>query len=801
MTRAGHWHHGILLRSAAVLAATLLIASLASLAITVAATGAREHRAAETRLNQLLDTVENTVSVACFVNNAELADEVARGLVKNGDVLAAEILAEGRTLARRARAEAGAGGSGAAQERLVRSPFAPHPVIGQIRLSPNTQAIDAEIRSEAMFASLLLGGLLGMLAVAVIGVMLLFVVRPIKAMSDRLHTMNAEAGERVVPPRWHADTEIGRLAGDVNLLADRLVDAIDEERAVRREHEIAKKQYQSIFENAETGIFIVDRDAHLTSWNPAFARILAFKAQPQCAPRILDMPWENAAQLAELILECLNHNAAASADLAYRRDEGGPRWLNIVLSPVGDSLMQGVLHDVTDLKEAEASAKQLAVTDPLTGLANRSGLESRLRALMQSQTVGATPGFALILVDLDHFKHVNDGLGLSAGDDILKATGRRLCECVKGKDTVARLSADVFAVVLDHVAQGDAADKVAGRIMQSMRQNHSTGGTPVRVHASLGITLYPHDGAADPPSLLRNAELAVDRAKSQGGNALVFFDTALARAAEQRRHMENDLRQAIETGSFVLYYQPIVELEGQRPVGAEALIRWRHPEHGLVAPDRFIAIAEETGLIDDIGMWVLDGVCRQIAAWRGRGLTHYISLNVSGRQIPNGLPPSAVAEALRAHGIDPGDLALEITEGILMADVDKALDWLRAMHDLGVRIYLDDFGTGYSSLSYLKRFPVDTLKVDKSFVRDMSEDGSDRALVAAIVAMARSLNMDVVAEGVENSHQAALLRDMGCARAQGYLYSRPVPAEEFEAVLARLANPVAAMAPGETTPT
>lgn len=789
MARPATWHHGILLRSAAVLAATLLFASLVTLAITVAVTGAREHRAAETRLNQLLDTVESTVSIACFVNNSELADEVARGLIKNSDVLAVEILAEGRALARRSRAEATEGTevAGKTLERIVRSPFAPHQDMGRIRLRPNNPAIEAEIRQEALFAGLLVGGLLSMVAVTVIGVMLLFVVRPIKAMSDRLHAMNAEAGERVAPPRWHKDTEIGRLAGDVNQLADRLVSALDEERALRHAHEIAKKQYQSIFENAETGIFIVDRDARLASWNRAFARLLGLPETPEGTPRILDMAWENTAQLAELILECLNHNAPASADLRYRREADAQRWLNIVLSPVSDGLMQGVVHDVTELKEAEASAKQLAVTDPLTGLANRTGLEARLSGLMQAHALGASPGFALILVDLDHFKHVNDGLGLATGDAILKDTGRRLCECVKGKDTVARLGADLFAVVLDRVAQGEAADKVAGRIIHSLRQNHMVGGTPVRVHASLGITLYPHDGTADPPSLLRNAELAMDRAKSQGGNGLVFFDSALARAAEQRRHMENDLRQAIETGSFVLFYQPIVELDGQRPLGAEALIRWRHPEHGLVAPDRFIAIAEETGLIDDIGLWVLDNVCRQIAAWGQAGMSRYVSLNVSGRQIPNGLPPAAVAEALRTHGVDPAQLALEITEGILMADIDKALEWLGAMHNLGVRIYLDDFGTGYSSLSYLKRFPVDTLKVDKSFVRDMSDDGSDRALVAAIVAMARSLDMDVVAEGVENSHQAALLRDMGCARAQGYLYSRPVPPEEFEAVMARIA--------------
>ncbi len=443
--------------------------------------------------------------------------------------------------------------------------------------------------------------------------------------------------------------------------------------------------------------------------------------------------------------------------------------------------MQGVVHDVTDLKEAETLAKRLAVTDTLTGLANRLGLEQHMSDLVKT----GAQGFTLILADLDNFKQVNDGLGLPIGDAILKIATARLSSCVKNQDTVARISADLFGILLPNVTLGANADNIAVRIMDELRQTYFIDGSPIKMQASLGITLFPNDGD-DPPSLLRNAELALDRAKAGGGNAVVFFDPTLAQAAEQRRHMENDLRLAIQNHQFVLYYQPIVDLPADRLAGAEALIRWRHPERGMIAPDAFIPIAEATGLIDEIGLWVLETACQQLADWQQRGLRHYISLNVSGRQIPRGLPPEHLAEVMRRHGVDPAGLALEITEGILMADVEKAQAWLNAVRNMGCRIYLDDFGTGYSSLSYLKRFPVDTLKVDKSFVGDMSDDSSDRTLVAAVVAMARSLAMDVVAEGVENAAQLRLLRQMGCRYAQGYYFSRPLPIGDFDTLAERI---------------
>jgi len=261
----------------------------------------------------------------------------------------------------------------------------------------------------------------------------------------------------------------------------------------------------------------------------------------------------------------------------------------------------------------------------------------------------------------------------------------------------------------------------------------------------------------------------------------------MAAAAENRRRLENELRLAAERQELRLFYQPIVDIQQNRLAGAEALIRWVHPQQGMVPPDDFIPVAEETGLIQEIGLWVLETACDQLQQWRGEGREElYLSINVSGSQIPHGLPPAAVVEALSRRSLPPSALVLEITEGVLMSDMKQALEWLQALRQVGIRIYLDDFGTGYSSLSYLKRFPVTTVKVDKSFVRDMGEDSSDRALVEAIVAMTRSLGLEVVAEGVENEAQLALLRGMGTRYGQGYHFSRPVPASDFPAVAERL---------------
>jgi len=785
---------GLLLRSALVVIVASVLAGLVAVSYTAYVTNQRAHEASRTRMNELLDTIESTLKVACFAKDETLASDLAEGLLSNSDVLAVTISTEHSVLAHKKRVQS-VNAANAEPDMLMRrtifSPFDGLKSVGNIVLAPNPKVIDARIAEEVRFAAIQLSWQLAMVVFAVVAIMLVFIVRPIKAMSDRLHFLDPTTGERLPIPNSHAHTEIGQLARDINSLAEYLVSTLSEERKLRIQREVDEKKYHAIFDNADSGIFIVDKNAVLTSWNPAFSRLFEI-ATPSgdAAYSWLHMgllPWDMPGRMTQLILGALQQNVSVSDDLLISLRDDKRRWLNIVLSPIGGDLLQGVVHDITLLKEAEASAMRMVVTDNLTGLANRSGLEAHLHDHVREFAYTQTGGFALLILNLDGFKRINEGMGLPAGDEILKTTTTRLSSCVKGGDTVARLSADTFGIILNNVTHGEAAEKISRRIMESIRQTYFVDGSPINLHASIGITLFPLDGM-DVPALLRQAELAMDSAKAEGGDVWVFFDPVLADAAEQRRHLETDLRAALRNNEFVLFYQPIVDLRANRLSGAEALLRWRHPKRGLVMPDSFIPIAEKTGLIVDIGVIVLEAACLQLLEWEREGLDYTLSLNVSGRQIPDGLSPERLLEVVTLHGVSPAKLALEITEGVMLRDIEKSLQWLNAVHGMGFRVYLDDFGTGYSSLSYLKLFPVDTLKVDKSFVRDMQDDGNEHTLVGAIIAMGKSLGLDIVAEGVESISHLRGLRGMGCHYAQGYYFSRPIPAENFNAVAARVAE-------------
>jgi diguanylate cyclase (GGDEF)-like protein/PAS domain S-box-containing protein len=774
-----HWRQGILIRSAGILLASFLITGAVAVVATLMVTRERAHTAANEHLKQLVATVESTVQVACFANDAKLAEEVAVGLLKNGEVRSVIIETDDVGGARTRLAQAGnmTTPSGFLLSRAIHSPFVPASVIGHVEIAGNDAEIESAIDREVHFAVLQIAGLLGFAALSVGVVMLLYIIRPIKAMSDGLHHMDPMLGEQLARPAHHAETELGRLVDDINALAANLVSAVEEERTLRDE-------YHAIFENAETGIFIAEANGTLTSWNPAFGRLMGITPDTaEGVTHLRQLPWANVTRLADLTRRCRTQGMKLSDDLALNPPGAETRWVNVVLTPIGGNLIQGVVHDVTGHKQAEDDARQMAVTDPLTGVRNRMGMEDGLATLIRE----AASGFALFMLDLDNFRRVNEGYGLPTGDAVLKGITARLRQDIKAGDCIARLGANRFIIAMPGIANAHDLEKIAARLLDVVRPPFHIGDIIVQVNASLGMARYPEDSISI-PELLRDAELALVRAKSSGGDMHVMYETGLSQAAELRRQRENELREAVHRGEFQLYYQPIIDLRENRMSGVEALIRWLHPTQNVVPPDLFIPLAEEIGLINEIGLWALDSACGQIAEWRARGIGHYISLNVSGMQIPDGLEPRQIAAAVRHHGIPADALALEITEGILMSDLDKARAWLDAVRQIGCRVYLDDFGTGYSSLSYLKRFPVHTLKVDKSFVRDMHHDGSDHALVAAIVAMARSLSLDVVAEGVENMEQLAMLRAMGCHYAQGYHFSRPCPIEAIAGVEARITH-------------
>ncbi|MBK5915115.1 putative bifunctional diguanylate cyclase/phosphodiesterase [Rhodocyclus purpureus] len=783
----------ILYLSARAIVYSAVVVGLLFIGLTAWLSGERAQERTTQRLGELLATVESTVSIACFTEDPTLAMEVARGLMKNSEALAVVIRTDAGELARVQRDGASAADlAQAAKARLLRpivSPFDSVQQVGEIMLDPDHKAVQRVVFEEVRFTGLLLWCLLVVLVVVIAAVMRRRIVEPVQGLSEQLHQMDAAAGERLAVGKVAPGIELERLVGDVNALADRLVTSLDDERKLRIQRELDEKKYRAIFDNAETGIFIAAADGAIESCNRALGRQLGLPAgsAPEAPGIHLDtLAWQEPERLHALVADCLGGNRTCADDFEYRYGDGSRRWLNVLISPIGEGRVEGLVSDVTERRLAEEAARRQAFTDPLTGNLNRHALERRL-----ASTIGQEhAAFAFLLIDIDGFKRVNDAFGLPFGDRILRAASARIQACLGPADILARIGSDTFAVILPG-ADGSAAAAAGECLVSAMQRTYDLpSALPIKLGASIGITLFPRD-AADIPGLLRNTELALDDARGNGGARFSFFDPAMVEATERRRELETDMQLALARNEFRLYLQPIIDAQTGRLGGAEALIRWQHREKGLISPDVFIPLAEETGLITEIGGWCLEEACAQLARWQREGRDFYLSFNVSGRQIPDGLTPARLIETVRRHGVRPERLSIEITEGVLLADVVPAQTWLDELRDNGFRIFLDDFGTGYSSLSYLKRFAVDKVKIDRAFIRDMAKDEGDRALVGAIIAMARSLRLQVVAEGVEDAEQFAQLRQMGCHYVQGFLFSPAVSADEFDAVAELIAERLA----------
>ncbi len=437
-----------------------------------------------------------------------------------------------------------------------------------------------------------------------------------------------------------------------------------------------------------------------------------------------------------------------------------------------------VFHDVSTARVLTLKLAYMAQHDTLTDLPNRNLLNDRL-----SQAIGAAQrhhgALALLYLDLDRFKLINDSFGHLVGDRLLQSVAERLRECVRTTDTVSRLGGDEFVILLSEVAHEQDAAHCAEKLLQAFRKVYLLDDHELHVTASIGIVVYPGDGTAV-ETLMKNADSAMYEAKKHGRNDFQFYRAELNSTAGEQQALENALRHAVPRQELELYYQPIVNLSTGAIDGVEALVRWRHPTLGLVLPDQFISIAEESGLIVPIGQWVLREACRQAKAWHDAGLPRLrLAVNISAVELRSKDYVAGVAGILAQTGYDPRCLELELTETFLMQDSKSTAVVLGAIKELGVQLALDDFGTGYSSLSYVRRFPIDTLKVDRSFVRDLTMDGSDACVVSAVINMGKSLQMRVVAEGVEALDQLVFLKENGCSEAQGYYFSRPMRAPDF----------------------
>jgi diguanylate cyclase (GGDEF)-like protein/PAS domain S-box-containing protein len=558
----------------------------------------------------------------------------------------------------------------------------------------------------------------------------------------------------------------------------------------KRSHEMVAAllaEKEALLENALVGIIMV-RERRIVSCNRRFESIFGYPAGSMVgrSTRVMYEADETFSAFGEEAYRSLSTGQPFTGTVMMCRGNGQVFWCELTGNALDSADPQAgsiwILTDVTERKVAEERAKFLSYHDALTGLPNPLLLQDRLQQAIAFSNRAGTK-VALMVADLDRFKAINDFLGHTGGDRLLVDVAARLKDGMRSTDTVSRQGGDEFLLLLTNFAEPDAIVTFLGELLSRFHEPFWLDEREISISLSVGVAVYPEDGA-DFGTLQRNADMAMYRAKDAGRNTYRFFNEEMNTGVVEQITMYSGLRRALESGQFVLHYQPQIDIPSGRLVGAEALIRWMHPDLGLVSPGRFIPVAEETGLIVDIGDWVLREACREAARWRADGLANpLVAVNLSALQFKRGDIEQSVARALMESGLEPTMLELELTESILISDTENVLATVKRLKQMGVRLSIDDFGTGYSSLSYLKRFEVDKLKIDQSFIRDLASDPEDAAIVRAIIQMARSLGLRTIAEGVESQPVLDLLRTFRCDEAQGYWHARPMPAEDFAAYL------------------
>jgi diguanylate cyclase (GGDEF)-like protein/PAS domain S-box-containing protein len=608
-----------------------------------------------------------------------------------------------------------------------------------------------------------------------------------RALSGESFTASADVRGVLFEVQFEAQAdEKGRPAGVIGVATD-----VTEQRRAEEAWRASEVRYRNLFDRNLAGVYRTTLEGKILDCNESFARIFGYASRAEALERpawdFFLSPEERRAQIERL----RESRYLSNEELCLRRKDGSLVWVlengSLVAAEDGTlSILEGTVIDISERKRAEEQVRHLAFHDALTGLPNRLLFTDRLSlAVANARRSGSR--LAVMFLDLDRFKIINDSLGHSIGDDLLRRVGERLEACVRQGDTVARLGGDEFTVLVPGLLYDDDAARVGRKILEAVSQPFTIDGRELFLTTSIGVSLYPADGE-DAETLVRNADTAMYRAKEQGRDNYQLYAPAMNARAVERLSLESRLRPALTNGELRLHYQPVVDLRNGRIAGAEALLRWAHPDLGLVPPARFIPIAEMSGLIVPIGAWVLREACARAREWQREWPGMTVSVNLSSRQFQQSDIVAEVRRALKETGLDPGSLDLEITESSAMLNAEQSIATLSDLKELGVGISMDDFGTGYSSLAYLKRFPIDKIKVDQSFIRDIPSDSDDAAIVTAIIAMARSLQLVVVAEGVETEDQIAFLKDHGCDRMQGFVMSRAVPPDEFARLVADFAT-------------
>ena len=651
--------------------------------------------------------------------------------------------------------------------------------VGQLEIYFTDENVRLEVRRRLILDLFLFSALLLAVVISVIVAVKTSLGTPLNRLLDSIREGGPDSRKRVV--NWSSSDELGILVQEYNEMLRRQSEA--EAETVRK-----SALLEATLQNMGQGICVFDKDLKLSAHNNRYLELLDLAPSSVFPGNSLEAIVRHNLSRGEygevesegFLQDRLAIARAASSGATHRFERERP---NGTVIEVGSNPMPGggfvaTYTDITERREFEGRMRHLALHDVLTGLPNRTLFHDRLE---QALAVAGRheDGVAVLFIDLDRFKDVNDTLGHDFGDKLLTEMAVRLRDATRDTDTAARLGGDEFGVIQTGLEEADQAAVLAQRVIDALAKPIQLAGRTLFVTASVGVTLFPEDGK-EPEALLKNADLAMYAAKSEGRNRYRYFLPRMNEQVRERRKLEEELFQAIERKELVLHYQPIVELQEQSTVGVEALVRWEHPERGILPPSEFLRVAEEAGLIDRLSEWVLREACRQTKDWHEAGFGDLIlSVNVSPQYFGHSGMLRTVCEALERNHLDPRFVQIEITESAIMVDPEAAVGTLQSLRQRGFDIAVDDFGTGYSSLGYLRRFPVDTLKIDRAFISDLPGDQEAAVLVKTIINLGLSLGLKVVAEGVETAEQGEFLQQEHCHQAQGYYYARPLPAEDF----------------------
>lgn len=776
---------------------TVLVALLLGLifsAIQIAMDISQSRSSMDDKVQQVIQLVEESAVQAAYNIDQDLAERVVKGLINHAYIHFAQIRLDDNSVLASSDSQTSTSGMMSKimdEERRsysvpLNTVFEEAPV-GTLIVESDPAALNADIFDRAIV--ILSTGFLRnvLLAVCLFYVFHALISRPLTLFSDRLNLLKNSSNSKTIPAiKGHSDDELGFLVNSFNELWQSRNQA---EEALRGSEQFNRDVMNSISDM----LIICEEDFRIYNANHKTLHTLGFDKKDLLDTSFAQLFKERQlpTQLAQLKPEDqLSQEVILESQLTRQDGQHLPveiRARSIELS--GSTYILALCTDISQRKQQEAQIHHLAYFDSLTDLPNRSLFLDRLNQV-QSKSLRHNTLSALLFLDLDRFKNINDSLGHDVGDELLIIVAKRLKEMMRDEDTVARLGGDEFVIILNELAiDSEAAalnaQRITTRILEIMAKPFYIGQHTLHISASVGIRLFPDDDDNDIKNIVKQADTALYRAKSNGKNTFHFYRPSMQLLADQHLAMERALHTALESNELYLHYQPQVD-HNFTIVGTEALIRWQHPEQGFVPPDQFIGIAEETGLIIPIGRWVLEQACHQLAIWQNEGLcpdNFRMAVNISAKQFDHPQFLTVLSEVIETTGIDPNKLELELTESLLVKNMDAIINRMSAIRSMGIALSIDDFGTGYSSLKYLKQMPITQLKIDKSFVMDLLTDINDRAITETIIAMATHLQMDIIAEGVEDAPIMDLLVKLGCKHFQGYYFSRPVSADNCSQLL------------------